>query len=601
MTGKTMKSLHALVLVTILFSPFAAQAKARGKATRKSCGLPPDALALQPKAKSFSLAKTGWQNGQTIPVYFLNGSTIERNAVILYARQWERYANINFDFRNGAKKDDQQAIIIRFAKQKPNVAGWSIVGQGTTGKQASMEFDSARINSQHIMHEFGHALGLLHEFQSPGGAEVWNMNEVYPYFKETMGMSKDEVDAQIFANHSSGITVGEFDRRSVMAYEMPAYLFKSGKSMRPGLFPSPQDKIGIAKLYPGRSFDPNQIDQFYPYSAYGGEKLKIDATKASVTVTLNGTQTYALPYEASYGYKTQTKEFDVTEHFKSGQVTSISVRTTPNQPDEGSTHVSIGDNKRGFLPVYDCDMNTRIVNDNDCANLDVKNRIMRQADLQALAMPDSNPANVTPIAAIPVVASFSTTPEVAANTAAESISIFKYMESSNEYEPSWHDSGSGAATNGAFWAAKVNDHQVNLGQNGLRSYDLPAAGDYVVSLQKGITVLPKRYLMIWKDTGSGAQLDGALWQAECPNGYGALGMVFTPNHTNPQNRANKKYQIACINTKYVVESTITTEIWNDRQSGAKSDVSIWAISGSNYFVGTRGYEKPTFKVYKLKL
>ena len=64
-----------------------------------------------------------------------------------------------------------------------------------------------------MRHEFGHALGMIHEHQNPAaqGEIPWDKPKVYAYYAQ-QGWSKDDVDTNIFEVYDGG--QHELHRRS---------------------------------------------------------------------------------------------------------------------------------------------------------------------------------------------------------------------------------------------------------------------------------------------------------------------------------------------------------------------------------------------------
>ena len=102
---------------------------------------------------------------------------------------WAKYANVNF-----CKVDDQAAEIrITF---NPTLGAWSQPGTDATKvpiEEATMNLgpvtstDACSLEeSGYILHEFGHALGLFHEHQSPLMAGQWK--EACSFYFLILGM-----------------------------------------------------------------------------------------------------------------------------------------------------------------------------------------------------------------------------------------------------------------------------------------------------------------------------------------------------------------------------------------------------------------------------
>jgi hypothetical protein len=102
-----------------------------------------------------------------------------------------------------------------------------------------------------MLHEFGHALGLIHEHASPNASLPWNKQQVY---KERSGppnyWDKQTIDYNVFYRYTSITTYRPFDVDSVMMNSYPGTWFLDGQARRGGMVLSESDKRFIAQLYP---------------------------------------------------------------------------------------------------------------------------------------------------------------------------------------------------------------------------------------------------------------------------------------------------------------------------------------------------------------
>eukprot|EP01033_Poteriospumella_lacustris_P017187 gene17187-12296_t len=81
-----------------------------------------------------------------------------------------------------------------------------------------------------IVHEFGHALGCIHEHESPASGILWDKPKCYDYFAAS-GWSKEKVDRNVFEKYSANsCKFSFFDDRSIMMYAFPASLTTNGYS-----------------------------------------------------------------------------------------------------------------------------------------------------------------------------------------------------------------------------------------------------------------------------------------------------------------------------------------------------------------------------------
>jgi len=115
-----------------------------------------------------------------------------------------------------------------------------------------------------ILHEFGHALGMLHELQSPARGGTIHLNEfaVYRYYRSMLRNRDDLVKSQIIDvyNLSQVANFSRLDLKSIMMYFMPAKLNKEGIDIPPNLGLSGLDKAYIVLNYPGNSLSKTTLD-----------------------------------------------------------------------------------------------------------------------------------------------------------------------------------------------------------------------------------------------------------------------------------------------------------------------------------------------------
>jgi hypothetical protein len=81
-----------------------------------------------------------------------------------------------------------------------------------------------------VLHEFGHALGCIHEHESPKFKRKWNKAAVYKYFSGPPNhWSKADIDSNVLDKYSSkGVAATVFDPKSIMLYAFDAALFSDG-------------------------------------------------------------------------------------------------------------------------------------------------------------------------------------------------------------------------------------------------------------------------------------------------------------------------------------------------------------------------------------
>lgn len=145
----------------------AAAATTPAQSSNPSSSIP----AKHPRPEVLISHDFGWTNGQTLRIGFLDGDDWQKGQVRQYAVEWCRYANLTFAFDPPLNSPCE--ILISFMEP----GSWSQLGTYSLLKtalpipEASMNFgwmwygvpeEDLRAT---ILHEFGHALGLVHEHQ----------------------------------------------------------------------------------------------------------------------------------------------------------------------------------------------------------------------------------------------------------------------------------------------------------------------------------------------------------------------------------------------------------------------------------------------------
>jgi serralysin len=207
------------------------------------------------RAALFAGAK--WPHQSTITISFLDGDPVVQEKVINAALQWidAGLANVGFDFR---KDTNNTNIRISFQYK----GSWSVLGTSckeiTDLSQPTMNFGWLDKDStddeirEVVLHEFGHALGLIHEHMSPGGHIAWNRDQV---IKELSGppnnWSIEVIEHNMFETFEKKDTnFTEMDPHSIMMYPISARWTLDGFSVGANSRLSDVDRQFIKEQYP---------------------------------------------------------------------------------------------------------------------------------------------------------------------------------------------------------------------------------------------------------------------------------------------------------------------------------------------------------------
>jgi len=198
-----------------------------------------------------------WPVGTELKVHFMDGDPVVHKKVAEIASIWSQYANIkfNFDPTNGITSQ------IRVSFQQ-NGLSWSFVGTDSLApiyqNNPTMNFGWLTPTTTNVefhrvvLHEFGHALGCIHEHQHPEASIPWNEERVYAYYRATNGWDPDKTFTNILQKYSKTTTnFSAYDKTSIMHYSFPAMLVRGGEDVfTSNVELSPTDKQFIATMYP---------------------------------------------------------------------------------------------------------------------------------------------------------------------------------------------------------------------------------------------------------------------------------------------------------------------------------------------------------------
>ena len=157
------------------------------------------------------------------------------------------FIGLNLKFVN---QNDKADIKISF---NPSDGAWSLLGTDclTTGpNEATMNLGWFDVST--TIHEFCHALGMIHEHQNPRGKTIdWDDEKVYKWAADTQGWDKQTTHSNIIEKYDKTIINGsDYDPKSIMLYFFPAVLTRNNVGTDQNLRLSSEDVIYLNQQYP---------------------------------------------------------------------------------------------------------------------------------------------------------------------------------------------------------------------------------------------------------------------------------------------------------------------------------------------------------------
>jgi hypothetical protein len=194
-----------------------------------------------------------WENGQTLKVKFLSGSPAMRARVFNMAKEWEQFANLRFEL---AGDYDAANIRVRLDDKGGHNSAIGTTATQIPENEKTMNLDTSNFYTETgmhgtVLHEFGHAIGLLHEHYNPLAGIKWNKPVVYEELKRTQGWDEDAIYYNLFQTVAMMYTNGTgYDKKSIMHYPVFARWTTDGFSVDWNNYLSDADKAFIGQLYP---------------------------------------------------------------------------------------------------------------------------------------------------------------------------------------------------------------------------------------------------------------------------------------------------------------------------------------------------------------
>ncbi len=195
-----------------------------------------------------------WPKNKTVRIHFLGGEEIVKEKVKKYINMWQSHINLKLTFVDDPNAEIRIAFVM-------DGTSWSALGTEALDKiyfpKETMNFGwltpetEEKVYSSVVLHEFGHALGCIHEHQNPSANIPWDVDKVYQYYLDTQNWGKPKVDQNILNKWDHYWSqYSAFDEKSIMLYPIPKELTTNGYEVGWNTTLSDTDKEFISSIYP---------------------------------------------------------------------------------------------------------------------------------------------------------------------------------------------------------------------------------------------------------------------------------------------------------------------------------------------------------------
>jgi len=193
--------------------------------------------------------------GVRLTVGFMDNPPADlKKRLLLHMNAWGKTANTTFV----ASSTDPQVRIARVGGADGGY--WSYVGTDVLHipkKQQTMNLEAFTMATPEsefhrvVRHETGHTLGFPHEHMRRALVKLIDPAKAIAYFMRTQGWSEEEVKAQVLTPIEESSLMGtRVDANSIMCYQIPGELTKSGKPILGGLDIDKTDYTFAGEIYP---------------------------------------------------------------------------------------------------------------------------------------------------------------------------------------------------------------------------------------------------------------------------------------------------------------------------------------------------------------
>jgi hypothetical protein len=209
-----------------------------------------------PQAISVLTTKYWHTKGVHLSVGFLDDPPADlRKRVLLHMNAWSKTSNTKFV---EAKTSPQ----VRIAREGGQSGGyWSYLGTDVLSikpDEPTMNLEAFTMQTPDseyhrvVRHETGHTMGFPHEHMRRELVNLIDRKKAINFFMASQGWTEQEVIAQVLTpiEESSLMGTEHPDPNSIMCYQIPGSITKSGKPIIGGLDIDAEDFAFAGKIYP---------------------------------------------------------------------------------------------------------------------------------------------------------------------------------------------------------------------------------------------------------------------------------------------------------------------------------------------------------------
>jgi hypothetical protein len=219
-------------------------------------------------------------NQPSITLYFKDGTAQQQSEVKNFAKIWERYTGIKFEYSTTKPSlfNFNKYYTITFKGNKNESHQGALNGTMHLGQLS----DDIVFRKKTILHEFGHMLGLAHEHQRQDRAAVLNDPKVVDSCAKSQKQARSWCRENLFELNKDPVFVqSDYDSHSIMHYEYNNFIDNHLKT-KYQLFDEPSnslsltDKVYIAMLY-NPDLSSTTLDNMHKQDVWEQEKFERQA------------------------------------------------------------------------------------------------------------------------------------------------------------------------------------------------------------------------------------------------------------------------------------------------------------------------------------